>query len=95
MTDMSERRSGAKPSDALVLFGVTGDLARKMILPAARLAVEAGVSQGWERYVGPHGDIIGMDRFGASAPGAVLLEKFGFTVDAVCVRARSLLSRSR
>ncbi len=56
----------------------------------ARLAVEAGVSQGWQRYVGD-GDVIGVDRFGASAPGHVVMEKFGFTVDHVVARALALV----
>ena len=57
----------------------------------ARLAVEAGVSMGWGRYVGLAGDVIGIDRFGASAPYKVLVEKFGFTGDAVAARAQELL----
>jgi transketolase len=58
---------------------------------SARLAVEAGASQGWHRYVGDHGDVLGVDRFGASAPGDVLLREFGFTVDNVCSRALAML----
>ena len=57
----------------------------------ARLAVEAGVRQGWERYVGPAGDVICLDRFGASAPGDVALKNLGFNVDNVLQRARALL----
>jgi transketolase len=59
----------------------------------ARLAVEAGVTQGWHRYVGDRGDVIGVDRFGASAPGAVVMREYGFTVEHVCQRALSLLER--
>jgi transketolase len=59
----------------------------------ARLAVEAARTQGWHRYVGDAGDIIGIDRFGASAPGNVVMEKLGFTVDHVVERARALLQR--
>ncbi len=58
----------------------------------ARLAVEAGVTLGWERYVGDAGAVIGLDRFGASAPGDVLFEQFGFTVEHVVRRARELLA---
>jgi transketolase len=58
---------------------------------SARLAVEAGASQGWHRYVGDHGVVLGVDRFGASAPGDVLLREFGFTVDNVCSRALAML----
>lgn len=57
----------------------------------ARLAVEAGVSQGWHRYVGDRGDVLGVERFGASAPGEVMMREYGFTVEDVCRRARALL----
>lgn len=65
----------------------------QVLLPAvhARLAVEAGVSQGWHRYVGDHGDVLGVDRYGASAPGDVVMREYGFTVDNVCNRAMALL----
>jgi transketolase len=66
------------------------------ILPptvAARLAVEAAVPLGWERYVGTKGAVIGMTRFGASAPYQVLAEKFGFTAANVVQRAKELLGR--
>jgi len=69
---------------------------REEVLPsgvAARLAVEAGISMGWERYVGTAKNVIGIDRFGASAPGPVLQEKFGFTVDKVVRRAMDILGR--
>jgi transketolase len=59
----------------------------------ARLAVEAGVPQGWWRYVGSGGDVLGLERFGASAPGKVVLEKLGFTVENVVARAQALLCR--
>ena len=57
----------------------------------ARVAVEAGVSQGWRRYVGDTGDVLGLDRYGASAPGDVLLREYGFTVENVCKRALSVM----
>jgi transketolase len=60
----------------------------------ARLAVEAGISQGWCRYVGDGGDVIGIDHFGASAPAKVVFEKFGFTVDNVAARALKLIGKS-
>jgi transketolase len=56
----------------------------------ARLAVEAGAAQGWHRYVGDGGDVLSVERFGASAPGEVMLREYGFTVDEVCRRARAL-----
>jgi transketolase len=67
---------------------------RESVLPRAirrRLAVEAALPQGWHRYVGDDGDIIGIERFGASAPGNVVMEKFGFTIDHVVERALKLL----
>ncbi len=67
---------------------------RNMVLPpavGARLAVEAGASQGWHRYVGSRGDVLGVDRFGASAPGEVVMREYGFSVDNVCRRALALL----
>jgi transketolase len=70
---------------------------RNEVLPATvstRLAIEAGVSMGWERYVGPGGKILGIEHFGASAPGAVVLEKFGFTAEAVMAAVREMLGRS-
>ncbi|MBN1902657.1 transketolase [Candidatus Sumerlaeota bacterium] len=68
---------------------------KKKILPDSikiRLAVEAGRSLGWERYVGEKGMIHGMDRFGASAPSKVLAEKFGFTPQTIAEKAIHLLS---
>ncbi len=67
---------------------------KESVLPdgvRARLAVEAGSSFGWHKYVGLDGDIIALDRFGASAPGEILFEKFGFTVDNVVKRAKALV----
>ncbi len=69
---------------------------RDEVLPpaiAARLAVEAGVTRSWCRYVGPDGDVIGMDRFGASAPTDVVMEKFGFTAENVVNHALKLLDK--
>ena len=66
---------------------------REEVLPPAvpTLAVEAGVSRGWRDHVGCHGGVLGMDRFGASAPGGVLAGKFGFTPENVAKVARDLL----
>ncbi len=78
------------------LFDAQPQAYRDSALPPAvlaRLAVELGSPQGWDRYVGPHGDMLGIDHFGASAPAEVLLREFGFTVDNVVKRARALLAR--
>lgn len=68
-----------------------------VLLPSvrARLAVEAGVTQGWCKYVGGEGGVIGVDRFGASAPGEILMHEYGFTVEHVCTRAMELMKRTR
>jgi transketolase len=69
---------------------------RETVLPRAvlrRLAVEAGATLGWERWVGTAGAVVGLDRFGASAPGEVVLKELGFTVEHVLARARALLGR--
>ncbi len=60
-----------------------------------KLAVEAGSPLGWWKWVGRHGDVIGMDRFGASAPGTTVLEKFGFNAEGVYKRAKALLERTK
>ena len=68
---------------------------RDEVLPpsvTARLAVEAGVRQGWERYVGSNGDVICLDRFGASAPGDIVLRELGFNVENVLKHARALVN---
>jgi transketolase len=57
-----------------------------------KLAVEAGATMGWWKWVGRHGDVIGLDRFGASAPGTLALEKLGFGVDNIVSRAKALLA---
>jgi transketolase len=67
---------------------------RDEVLPpaiTARLTIEAGVTQGWAKYAGTKGDVIGIDRFGASAPGEVALRELGFNVDNVLKHARQLL----
>ena len=67
---------------------------REEVLPrevTARLSIEAGVTLGWQKYVGDRGGSIGVDRFGASAPGDVVMKKYGFTVEHVVERAKGLL----
>lgn len=69
---------------------------RDEVLPPevrARLSVEAGVALGWRRWVGDEGDSVSIERFGASAPGATVLEKLGYTADAVVERALALRTR--
>lgn len=60
-----------------------------------KLAIEAGATLGWWKYVGRHGDVIGIDRFGASAPGPTVLQKLGFSAANVVARAKALVERAR
>lgn len=66
-----------------------------VLLPAVsrRLAVEAGVSMGWQRWVGAQGEVIALDRYGASGPGGVVFEQLGFSAANVLSKARELLAR--
>jgi transketolase len=75
------------------LFEAQAQKYRDSVLPPlikARLSVEAGASQGWERYVGDSGDMISVKDFGASAPGSIVMKKYGFTVENVYKRALAL-----
>ncbi|MEA2519943.1 MAG: transketolase [Chloroflexota bacterium] len=68
---------------------------RESVLPRAvkaRVAIEAGVSLGWDRWVGDEGAILGLDHFGASAPAGTIFEKFGFSVDRVVAVARDVIA---
>ncbi|MFX4261505.1 transketolase [Pelotomaculum propionicicum] len=72
------------------LFEAQPEEYRNKVLPPhikARVAVEAGLTQGWHRYVGEGGKVVGIDHFGASAPAPVLFKEFGFTVDNIVVSA--------
>ncbi|HEX3511277.1 MAG TPA: transketolase [Solirubrobacteraceae bacterium] len=76
------------------IFEAQEEAYREQVLPArvgARLAVEPGATQCWWRWVGSEGDVLGLDRFGASAPGTTVLEKLGFNAPNIAARARALL----
>lgn len=76
------------------VFDLQSDQYKASILPdgvRARLAVEAGVTDFWRKYVGLDGAVIGLDEFGLSAPGDVLMEHYGFTIDNIIKRAKALL----
>ena len=75
-------------------FEAQDDAYRQQVLPPGvpRLAVEAGTPFGWDRYAD---DVLGIDTFGASAPGGVVLDKLGFTADNVATRARALIDRTK
>ena len=78
------------------LFEAQAQEYREKVLPSAttaRLAVEPGASMSWWKWVGSGGDVLGIDRFGASAPGARVLEELGFTAENIASRASALLER--
>jgi transketolase len=79
------------------LFEEQSDSYKASIFPdhLPKLAIEAGATLCWWKYVGRDGDVIGIDRFGASAPGATALEKLGFGTDNVVARAKVLVERAR
>jgi transketolase len=66
---------------------------REQVLPSSvsrRLAVEAGCPQGWSKYAGDHGAVIGVEHFGASAPGKTVLKEYGFSAENICEQALRL-----
>jgi transketolase len=76
------------------LFEAQSPEYREEVLPRAvraRMAVEPGATMSWWKWVGSEGDVLGLDRFGASAPGTTVLEKLGFTAENIAARARTLL----
>ena len=80
------------------LFEEQSDEYKEFVLPSsvkARVAIEAGISMGWQKYVGPQGTIIGLDRFGASAPYKEIYEHLGFTTDNVVLRALETIDKSK
>lgn len=79
------------------LFEEQSEEYKRSIFPdhLPKLAIEAGATLGWWKYVGRHGDVIGIDHFGASAPGSIVMEHFGFTGANIVKRARTLLERTR
>ena len=80
------------------LFAAQEEAYQKRVLPPtvrARVAVEAGATLGWERWVGDAGEIVGVDRFGASAPGDEVMRAYGFTPEHVADVARAVLGRVR
>jgi transketolase len=79
------------------IFSAQSDEYRdKVLTPGVPLlAIEAGVSLGWRSYVGPQIAVIAVDTFGASAPGPVVMEHYGFTVDNICSRVRHLLLETK
>jgi transketolase len=96
--DLSERGVGARVVNmpSWELFEAQDDAYKAAVLPPdarARVAVEAASPMGWHRYTGIEGAVIGIDRFGASAPYKVVFEKYGFTAANVAEKALALLKR--
>jgi len=80
------------------LFEQQPEAYRQEVLPpdvTQRLSIEAGATLGWDRYTGKDGEIIGIDHFGASAPGSTVLKEFGFTASNVMNRVKMLLARKK
>lgn len=80
------------------IFDAQPETYRHGVIPPAvraRVSVEAGVSQGWHRYIGDFGEHVSIDHFGASAPAPVLFEKFGFTRENVVAKAKESIRRAR
>jgi transketolase len=98
-TQLAERGIGARvvSMPSWEIFERQEQAYRDEVLPPAvraRLSVEAGITLGWQRWTGADGDAVGIDgRFGASAPGKVVLENLGFTADNVARRALALVER--
>jgi transketolase len=78
------------------LFEAQSQDYRESVIPPStcKVAIEAGITLGWQKYVGSEGAIIGIDRFGASAPGDKVMQEFGFTVDNVCAVARTVVHKA-
>jgi transketolase len=88
------RRARVVSMPCMELFEAQDEDYREEVLPAAvtaRLAVEPGARLSWWRWVGSAGDVLGLDRFGASAPGTTVLKELGFTAENIAARARALL----
>jgi transketolase len=94
--DKTGARSRVVSMPSTELFEKQSPAYKASILPPSvskRLSIEAASSYGWRQYVGEKGDILGIDEFGSSAPGPVMMEKHGFTVDNVVKRANKLLQK--
>jgi transketolase len=91
------RRVRVVSMPCLELFEAQTPAYRDQVLPPAvrkRLAVEPGATMSWWKWVGIDGEVLGLDRFGASAPGTTVLEKLGFSAENILARARALLERN-
>jgi transketolase len=94
-TEGVQARVVSVPSTSI--FSTQSDQYRAKVLPPGvpLLAIEAGASLGWKSYVGPQIAVVGVDTFGASAPGPVVMQHFGFTVENVCKKTHDLLRQTK
>ena len=91
---LSDRKIRVVSMPSTTTFDQQDDAYRESVLPAAvsaRVAVEAAVTEGWYKYVGLNGKVVGIDRFGESAPAGELFKEFGFTVENVVSAVNSVL----
>ncbi|MFQ6611704.1 MAG: transketolase [Fidelibacterota bacterium] len=96
MERMNDRRIRVVSMPCWELFDRQPDSYKRKLIPlrgAMTVSLEAGITQGWERYVGPQGLMIGLDHFGASAPAGVLARKYGFTAEKVEKKIRHHLDQ--
>jgi transketolase len=93
LTEGVQARVVSMPSTNL--FASQSDNYRERILPAdvPLLVIEAGSPLGWQSFVGPRIPVIGIDTFGSSAPGQIVMEHYGFTVENVCGQAHHVLDQ--
>jgi transketolase len=78
------------------IFEMQSDEYKEMVLPKhikARISIEAGISQGWYKYVGLDGEVIAVDKYGSSAPQKTVFEKYGFTIENVLEKAKKVLNK--
>jgi transketolase len=89
------RRARVVSMPCAEVFDAQDDEYRRRVLPTggARLAIEAGASGSWWRYIDGRGGVVGIDRFGQSAPASALFEHYGFTVESIGTEARGLIAQ--
>ena len=78
------------------LFDSQSDEYKESVLPKsvkARVSIEAGVRQGWDKYIGDYGEAVSIEKFGASAPYEIIFKEYGFSVDSVVKKVKTLLSK--
>ena len=92
--ELADRKIRVVSMPSTTVFDAQDEAYRESVLPSgvtARVAVEAAVTQGWYKYVGMNGKVIGIDRFGESAPAGLLFKEFGFTVENVVKAVNSVI----